>query len=255
MAAGGTLSNVDNVDDGDDATLELDRPFDVTTAVVGGTTYLFVTGFDDDGVSVFSVAADGTLTNVDNVDDGDDATLELFGATGVTTAVVGGTTYLFVTGRNDSGVSVFSVAADGTLTSVDNVSDDATLELAGAIGVTTAVVGGTTYLFVTGQSDDGVSVFSVAADGTLTNVDNVSDDATLELAGALDVTTAVVGGTTYLFVTGPDDDGVSVFSVAADGTLTNVDNVSDDATLELAGAAGVTTAVVGGTIYLFVAGI
>ena len=157
-----------------------------------------------------------------------------YGARGVTTAVVGGTTYLFVTGSSDDGVSVFSVAADGTLTNVDNVTDDATLELDGASGVTTAVVGGTTYLFVTGLNDDGVSVFSVAADGTLTNVDNVTDDATLELDGAFGVTTAVVGGTTYLFVTGAIDDGVSVFSVAADGTLTNVDNVTDDATLELA---------------------
>ena len=84
----------------------------------------------------------------------------------------------------------------------DNVTDDATLELVSPLGVTTAVVGGTTYLFVTGGNDDGVSVFSVAADGTLTNVDNVSDDATLELDGAVGVTTAVVGGTTYLFVTG-----------------------------------------------------
>ena len=196
----------------------------MTTAVIGGTTYLFVAGFFDDGVSVFSVAADGTLTNVDNVTDG--GTLELDGAVGVTTAVVAGTTYLFVAGAGDSGVSVFSVAADGTLTNVDNVTDDATLELDGAFAVTTAVVGGTTYLFVAGFDDDGVSVFSVAADGTLTNVDNVTDDGALELDGAIVVTTAVVGGTTYLFVTGQVDDGVSVFSVAADGTLTNVDNVT-----------------------------
>jgi hypothetical protein len=244
------IHNTANVSD--DATLELDGAVAVTTAVVGGTTYLFVTGRDDDGVSVFSVADDGTLANVDNVSD--DATLELAGPGGVTTAVVGGTTYLFVTGFNDSGVGVFAVAADGTLSSVDNVTDDAALELFGAAHATTAVVGGTTHLFVTGFDDDGVSVFSVAADGTLTNVDNVSDDATLELVRATGVTTAVVGGTTYLLVTGSLDDGVSVFSVAAGGTLANVDNVSDDATLELDGASGVTTAVVGGIHHLFVTG-
>ena len=43
----------------------------------------------------------------------------------------------------------------------DNVSDDATLELDGAAGVTTAVVGGTTYLFVTGNFDNGVSAFAL----------------------------------------------------------------------------------------------
>ena len=250
VAADGTLTNVDNVTD--DATLELDFPFAVTTAVIGGTTYLFAAGLNDDGVSVFSVAADGSLTNVANVTD--DATLELDFPGGVTTAAIGAATYLFVTGANDDGVSVFSVAADGALTNVDNVADDATLVLDDAFAVTTAAIGGTTYLFVTGQIDDGVSVFSVAADGALTNVDNVTDAGALELDNATSATTAAIGGTTYLFVTELEDDGVSVFSVAADGSLTNVDNVTDDATLELDGAFDVTTADVGGTGYLFVAG-
>jgi 6-phosphogluconolactonase (cycloisomerase 2 family) len=250
IAADGALDLVDSVVD--DGTLELFNPAEMTTAVIGGTTYLFVAGWFDDGVSVFSVAADGTLTNVDNVRD--DATLQLLTAAAVPTAVIGGTTYLFVAGASDDGVSVFSVAADGTLSNVHNVSDDATLELDGAGGATTAVVDGTTYLFVAGQSDYGVSVFSVAADGTLTSVDNVSDDATLELAGADGITTAVIDGTTYLFVSGYDDDGVSVFSVAANGTLTNVDNVSDEGELELDFARDLRTAVIGGTTYLFVAG-
>ena len=178
----------------------------VTTAVVGGTTYLFATGFDDNGVSVFSVAADGALANVDNVTD--DATLELDGARGVATAVVGGTTYLFVTGLVDDGVSVFSVAANGTLANVVNVDDgsDAALELDGAFGVTTAVVGGTTYLFVAGQADDGVSVFSVAATAR-SPAYSTSPTPGAKLYGAFDATTAVVGGTTYLFVPGTPTTG------------------------------------------------
>src|SRR5438045_9677655 len=96
-----------------------------------------------------------------------------------------------------------------------NVTDAGALELLGATGVTTAVVGGTTYLFVAGQTDDGISVFSVASNGTLTNAFNVTDAGALELDGAYRLTTAVVGGTTYLFAAGSVDDGVSVFSVAA----------------------------------------
>jgi 6-phosphogluconolactonase (cycloisomerase 2 family) len=242
------IDNTDNV--ADDATFELLGGGGVTTAVVGDTTYLFVTGEFDDGVSVFAAAADGTLTHVDNVDDSEAAVLLLRRATGVTTAVVGGTTYLFVAGFGDfgdSGVSVFSVAADGALTNVDNVSDDAILELDGAFDVATAVVGGTAYLFVAGRRDDGVSVFSVAADGTLASVDNVADDTTLRISIPMSVTTAVVGGTTYLFAAGHMDDGISAFAVAADGTLTNLQNVSGPN-----GPMDMTTAVVGGVTYLFV---
>jgi 6-phosphogluconolactonase (cycloisomerase 2 family) len=246
----GTVTNVDNVFD--DGTLELQGAESVTTAAVSGTTYLFASGFLDNGVSVFAVSADGTLTNVDNVND--DTTLELEGADGMVATVVDGNPFLFVAGFLDNGVSVFSIAADGTLTNVDNVTDDATLELNGAESVTTAVIGGVTYLFVTSSVDDGVSVFSVAADGTLSNVHNVTDDATLELDRASSAATAVIGGTTYLFVSGSQDDGVSVFSVANNGSLTNVANVSDDTTLQLDGASAVSTALIGEQAYLFVTG-
>ena len=247
------LVNVDNVTD--DSSLELDDAVSVTTAVAGGTTYLFVAGSTDDGVSVFRVGDTGALANVANVTD--DATLELNGAISVTTAVVADTTYLFVAGADDDGVSVFRVGDTGALANVTNVTDDAMLELNGAVSVTTAVVADTTYLFVAGFDDDGVSVFRVGDTGALANVTNVTDDGfggSLELFAAISVTTAVVGGTTYLFVAGIFDDGVSVFRVGDTGALANVTNVTDNDDRQLDGAASVTTAVVDGTTYLFVAG-
>ena len=251
VANNGLLASVTNVTD-DTGSLELDGANSVTTAVVDGTTYLFVAGYFDDGVSVFSVASNGLLANVTNVTDA--GSLELDGAASVTTAVVDGTTYLFVAGNRDDGVSVFNVANNGLLAGVTNVPDDSSLELDRAFSVTTAVVDGTTYLFVAGSLDDGVSVFSVANNGLLTNRANVTDAGTLELDGALSVTTAVVDGTTCLFVAGSTDDGVSVFSVANNGLLANVTNVTDAGSLELDGAYSVTTAVVADTTYLFVAG-
>ena len=246
----GILIPVHNEPDSGD--LELDGVISVTTSVVGSTTYLFVAGFVDDGVSVFSVGNDGTLTSVDNVNDNDN--LELDGTRSVTTAVVGSTNYLFVAGFVDDGVSIFSVGNNGKLASVHNEPDSGDLELDEAISLTTSVVGGTNYLFVAGFMDDGVSVFSVGNDGTLTSVDNVTDSGNLEINGAISVTTATVSSTTYLFVAGQTDDGVSVFSVRNDGTLISVDNVTDNDNLELDGAISLTTSVVGSTTYLFVAG-
>ena len=72
----------------------------VTTAIVGGITYVFVAGAVDDGVSTFRLNTDGSLTNIaaGNVDRRERCAFELDGAQAVTTAVVGGTTYLFVAG-------------------------------------------------------------------------------------------------------------------------------------------------------------
>ena len=240
--ADGALTVVANVPD--NATLQLALTTDVKTVVVGGTTYLFSGGANDGGVSVFSVGADGALTNVDNVID--DATSKIAGPQGMTTAVVGGTTYLFVTGYHDDGVGVFSVAANGDLINVFNVQDAGLLELDGPVDVITAVVGGTTYLFVTAFDDDGISVFSVAANGALTNVFNQPDDGLLELDNAVGMSIAVLGGTTYLFAVGADDDGLSVFKVAANGALTNVANVTDVGDFELDRPIGVTTVVMNG---------
>ncbi|WP_421724900.1 hypothetical protein [Bauldia sp.] len=258
VSADGSLTNVENIDDGDAGDLQLAGVLAVATATFGSQTYLFAGGGVDDGVSVFAVDADGSLTNVDNVDDVDDVNYQLDNINGISTAVVNGAVYLFAAGERDDGVSVFRVAPDGTLTNVDNVDDtaDAALELKGAVAVTTAMLGATTYLFVAGLIDDGVSVFEVGVDGTLTNVDNVDDteDPNLELDGVGSLQTTVVDGVTYLFAASFLDGGVSVFSVAEDGTLTNVANVADDGDLALAGATGVTIAMVDGVSHLFVAG-
>jgi hypothetical protein len=252
----GVLTNQDNVDD--NATFNLAAARGVATAVVGVSTFVFFTGIDDNGVSVFQANNVGLLVNKDNVDDGDNAAFELSAANGIAAAVVGGNTFLFVGGFVDDGVSVFQVDSNGDLTNKDNVDDAdiAGLELDGVLGLTTAQVGTKTFLFTAGFNDNGVSVFEVAANGTLTNVDNVTDDATLNLDGADAVATVKIKGITYLFASGFGDSGFSTFVVAADGTLINIDNVDDDdnANFNLLAADGLTTGRIGNKFFLFVAG-
>ena len=252
VSGDGSLTNVDNITD-NTGDLQLNEAFSVTTAQIGSATYLFVAGFQDNGVSVFEVSGDGRLRNVANIED--DANLQLSGSGSVTTAQIGSATYLFVAGYFDNGVSVFEVAGDGSLTNVDNITDNTgDLQLSGAQFVTTAQVGSATYLFVTGESDNGVSVFEVAANGSLINVYNIEDNDELNLAGAYSITTAQIGSATYLFVAGFDDDGISVFGVSGDGSLTNVANIADNDELNLAGTESIATAQIGSATYLFVVG-
>ncbi|MGH6735227.1 MAG: hypothetical protein ACRECX_04000 [Methyloceanibacter sp.] len=252
VGATGALTNVANVTD--DATLLLDGAISSAVATVGGTTYLFVAGVNDDGISTFSVGPTGALTNIAGGNETDVGALQLDGIRGLATAIVGSATYLFAAGSQDDGVSVFSVGASGALTNVENITDGLDHQLEGAQALATASVGGTTYLFVGGADDSGISVFAVGVNGGLTNVFNITDDDTLNLNFVSSLITARIAGTTYLFAAGQFDGGVSVFAVADDGSLINFANVSDGGALELAGAASVTTAVIGGATYLFVAG-
>jgi diphthamide synthase (EF-2-diphthine--ammonia ligase)/6-phosphogluconolactonase (cycloisomerase 2 family) len=250
LSASGALTNVANVTDS--GALNLVGVSGLTTITSNGNTYLIAAGAGDNGLSVFRVGVNGSLTSVYDVNDG--GSLNLGGVSRVASATVSGNAYVFAAGTNDDGVSVFKVQGNGVLTSVFDLADNATYKLDGVKGLTTAVVGGNTFLFTAGGVDDGVSVFVVAANGGLTHTSSVGDDATLKLDGASDVATAVVGGVTYLFVTGANDSGVSVFSVNASGILTNTANVGDTAALRLAGATGITVNTFGTTTYLTVGG-
>src|SRR3990172_1701790 len=101
-----------------------------------------------------------TLVNTDNVDDSDGSNFELASVFGVTTAVVDGRTLLFTAARADNGVSVFELAADGTLTSVRDEPDRGDLELDGASSVAPADIGGQGFLFAGGLGDGGVGGFA-----------------------------------------------------------------------------------------------
>ncbi|TCS16119.1 M10 family metallopeptidase C-terminal domain-containing protein [Caulobacter sp. BK020] len=250
LGLNGALTNTANVTDS--GALNLTGVSGLTTIMSDGNTYLVAAGATDNGLSVFRVNVGGTLTPVYDVADA--GGLNLAGVSRVTSATVSGAAYVFAAGTNDDGISVFRVQGDGTLTSVSNLADNGTYELDGVKGLATAVIGGSTYLFAAGGLDDGLSVFSVAANGALTNTANVTDNGTLRLDGASDVATAVVGGTTYVFVTGANDNGVSVFSVNASGQLTNTANVGDSASLRLAGATGLSVNTFGTTTYLTVGG-
>jgi hypothetical protein len=252
----GQLLNADNATDADDVDFELGGANSVATATIGSKTFVFVSGVTDNGVSSFRVETNGSLTNTDNVDDSQAGGLQLEGARGVATATIGAKTFLFVAGIVDDGLSVFDVDAAGNLTNVDNVSDNAALQLDAVRGVATAVVGAKTFLFTAAVDDNGVSVFDIAANGNLTNVDNVSDNAVLNLNGAAGITTANIAGITYVFVASFGDDGVSAFAVAADGTLINVANLDDgdNAAFNLLDADSVAVAVVDETAFLTVSG-
>ena len=250
VANNGSLTNVYNIKDSTD--LLLNGAISLTTAQIGSNTYLFATSYREDSVSVFQVANNGSLTNVYNIKDSTDLLLD--GAISLTTAQIGSNTYLFVSGNNDSGVSVFEVSSDGSLVNIYNVEDNAELELAGADFLTTAQIGSATYLFVAGNVDDGVSVFEVANDGMLTNVYNITDGGDLNLFRIRFVYTSQIGSNTYLFAVGGSDNGVSIFQVANNGALTNVANIADNADILLNGAFSVTTAQIGSATYLFVVG-
>ncbi|MEB8385653.1 calcium-binding protein [Rhodobacteraceae bacterium KMM 6894] len=231
VAPDGTLSHVQDVMD--DAVLMLDLSSGMmTTATVAGTQYLIASGFADNGISAFSIGADGSLTHSDSTS----AFLvnpAIDGALDMASATVGGNTFVFVTGNTGDGVSSYRLNTDGTLTFVQGVLDTALLQLNGAWGVATAAVGTSTYLFVGGNIDDGISVFEIDSTGILTSVFFIDSGTVPSLDNVIGLTTFTIEGQTFLSASAQTSDAVTLFHVTNAGGLIEVDVINDTAATQL----------------------
>ena len=178
----------------------------------------------------------GGFSTSDLVRDSDDPALMINGAGDFEVISTASGTFVYVAGSSNA-LSVFQVASDGTLTAVQSLSHGGGLDLRMIDNMTTATVGGRTFLYVEAMNDNlflypnGITCFEVGADGRLTYLyrEEPSPQAPL-LGGAGDIQSVTVGGTTFVYVHGWGQnprfpypsliDVVNLFRVEADGQLT-----------------------------------
>ncbi|WP_118138378.1 beta-propeller fold lactonase family protein [Oceanicella sp. SM1341] len=206
----GTLVEVDIVADSDDAARELDGVVDLIAIAKGANTYLVAAGNTDDGLSVYRVASNGTLTSVFDVQD--DALLELNGVESLATVEIGTNTYIYAVSGADYGISTFRLNWNGTLTSVHN-QDFGSSEIYSDTSSTVVEIDGAKFLAVSSEYYDRVMIYSIQDDGSLVKVDQQSDNNALALDGVRNVAFTTIGDKVFLLATGYNDDGLSVFEV------------------------------------------
>ncbi|MGH1578802.1 beta-propeller fold lactonase family protein [Planktotalea sp.] len=226
IGADGSLTSIQAIED--DALTEMDGiTGQLTVTVTGAKQFLIAHGEYDDGVSIFEIGADGMLTNTFNLDNATDPAYELNGVSDTASIRVGTKTFVFVTGEVDDAINVFRLKNDGQLTHLSTISDDATTSLNGPRALEVLSIGGQTFLYVGAFQDDAISVFSVASNGDLTLVETVDDGTEYYLNGLQDIELFSYNGSNFLAATSAYNDSVTIFQIAADGTLTPVDTVSD----------------------------
>jgi len=237
----------------------------ITTAVSGDI--LTITGPDLSSYATQSyvdtqVGASNTLTIKDDTSTSIsinlDNTLEVLGASGISTSVSGGT--LTITGPDLS-----SYLTNSTITFVGDdstgvtLNSNETIKIAGTQNITTAVSGDT--VTITGPDLSSYATQSyVTSQGYITNspITVVGDDSTgttlntgetIKFVGTQNITTAVSGDT--LTITGPD---LTNYAQKTDKAITIVgdDSTGTDITIgetfKIAGTQNITTAVSGDTL-------
>ncbi|WP_172328029.1 calcium-binding protein [Mangrovicoccus sp. HB161399] len=233
----GTLSTVGSIYDGYDAS-ELSGPINVEQLAVNGTTYLYVSAYYDDGVQVLSIDGSGTLTGVTSVAHSTSSPLN--GADSLKVVSVGNRKFLVVGAADSDALSVFRIdtssgSTEGHLTFVSSISGSDIAGYAGALdyvhGLTVLREGQGSALFASvAYYGDAIATFELDYDGNLSIKDAVFDTegTNLHLDGATALDKMSIAGTTYLYVSGYSDNGITVMSAnVGNGNLNVVANFTN----------------------------
>ena len=227
----------------------------------GDKTFVYITGSAEHGITVFELSATGMLTHAHTLIDNYHNDIAMVGVGSMTLARFDDPAnegrhldYLVTSGRYDQGVSVFRIGDDGglthlvrytgTVTDADGNSLTLSGESAGTLvaiaqrdgdgnALTNADGDAVTKTYYIGgfKKSDTLAVFEMSNDGTLSVRDIVrrSDDpANLELDWPFLGAAYAVNGQHYIAVPGRYDDGISIFKIAQDGTLTHHQSIADD---------------------------
>ena len=223
----------------DGGSLELGGPHDIAIFKSGTRTYAAVASYFDSGVQILDVTDPDNITATDQITDG--GNLELAGARGITIFKSGTHTYAAVASYTDDGVQILDVTDPDNITAADQITDGGNLALNGARGITTFKSGTHTYAAVTSTFDDSVQILNVTDPDNITATDQIRNSAGLELNDPRDITTFKSGTNTYAAVASYTDDGVQILDVTDPDNITATDQITDDYSLNLAGAAGIAT--------------
>ena len=114
---------------------------------------------------------------------------------------------MLFTGVLDTAYAVHAVLS---LTAVDNITDDDTLELTGPRGITTFESDGHIYAAVASDTSNSVQILNVIDPSNITAAGSITNTPSLELAGAVGIATFESGSHTYAAVAAYGDDGVQI---------------------------------------------
>lgn len=219
-------------------------------AEVNGTDYLYTIVPGGNGIGVYSVAGNGSVSQVQSGGSGNNFST---GLSDVLTVIVGNTTVLLAASGSANGVISYQInTGNGRPTEADRISAAEGVGIGGATALTSVEVAGDTYVILAAFGSGTLSVAHVASNGDLTLTDHIMDTLNTRFAGAHVMDTATHEGRAYLAAAGSDD-GVSLFEVMPGGQLRHLGTVADTTDTVLDNVSALSLSVVGDTLHLSVA--
>ncbi|MEM6619861.1 MAG: hypothetical protein AAF631_11245 [Pseudomonadota bacterium] len=204
--------------------------WNLTLAQVDGQTVIIPATRYEDQVRIyeFDGALDGTAPGV--------------GGLGLTHAVtLGDDTFVYAADLAGRGLDAYRLEGDLSMDEVATLSDTAETYLGDVRAMASASVDGTAMLFVASGYDAGLAAYSIGSNGRLTLGDTVApgDESGFSRPAALE--TVTVGGQEFLVMASAGSSSLTVFRIATDGTLSEVDHLIDTLDTRFQGASELTS--------------
>jgi Ca2+-binding RTX toxin-like protein len=204
------------------------RPGDIgwiTALDLNGGTQLLTGGGTSGGLVLRDPANTGTLPGGTDLPD----TMNIYGTVQHTSTVTLSNGHHVVYGglAGQDGLAQIIFDNAGNVVFKRLFSDFGNTYAAAITGTATATAGGTTYLYTASASENGVSAWSIANNGSLRHVAGMGNDDGLWVSNPTALVSAITGGRSFLVLASAGTDSLSVLRVESDGSLTIVDHLLD----------------------------
>jgi Ca2+-binding RTX toxin-like protein len=167
---------------------------------------------------------------------------------------VGSSTFLVAARPAGQGLAVWQMAPDNSLTPRAELNDSTALAAGGISALTSAVVGGSTFVVAASATEHAVQVWQLSASGTLTAVDRQGGAEGVPMAGVSALRSVTSGGETFVIAAAAGSSSLTAFRVGADGRLTATDQVMDDLNTRFDGVTALDVLPVDGRVFVVAAG-
>ena len=189
------------------------------SVVIRGKTYMFTASALDAGLNRFRVGIHGNLHLRDTVAPSDASGFNLPQALEV--ATVGGQTFLIMASSGTDSLTVYKVNRRGELSETDHVIDSLNTRFQDASALETFEFNERSFVLAAG-SDDGITLFELAPNGTLSVLTTLADDFDTTLNNVTDIEVVFFEGIPNVLVSSGVENGFIQFEIELDQIGANI---------------------------------
>ena len=163
-------------------------------------------------------------------------------------------TYVYTGVSGDGALITYQLSGTSTLTQVGVTADTAATYLGDVAAMASVRIGAQALLFAASAGENGITSFTIAADGSLQVADVLGAQQDLFASGTCALETVQLAGDTFLLAASAGSSTLSVIRILPTGQMRVVDHVYDSQDTRFANASALEVVTAGDRVFVLVAG-